>query len=186
MSDDNNGIVDDPRSGQQQEASENAEGCKKADGERDPHADDCCLINEQEDDLEKIEDLLNAVPEPLREIISEAMITKSWSGILPDPGSFSAYPEWVQHKMTDWNDAKIIDESRRLDKMTEAAISHIRLESVLTFLINAIFAVIAFLAFIWTLDPASFGLLSVPGITIAVNLWKGRKKKASEDADDLS
>lgn len=109
------------------------------------------------------------------------MIAKSWSGLLPDPDSFDAYPEWVQRRMTDWNDAKIIDESKRLDKITDAAIANIKLESILTFAINALFAMTAFLAFVITENAASFGLLSVPGITIAVNLWKSRKSKDPEN-----
>lgn len=183
VSDDNHGIVDDPRPGQQQEDKEAPEGCEDPHGERDPEPDGSCLDDEQKS-LEKIEELLEAAPEPLRDILCEALVSKSWSGLLPDPASFGEYPEWVQHKMTDWNDARIIDESKRLDKMTDAAISNIRLESILTFTINAVFAMTAFLAFVITKDPASFGLLSVPGITIAVNLWRSRKSKDQEDASE--
>ncbi|MEG2934118.1 MAG: hypothetical protein RR842_11095 [Gordonibacter sp.] len=182
MNNDNNGIADDPRHGQQQEAKATPEGCEETHGERNTRSEGCRLDDEQED-LEKVESILEAVPEPLRELIAEAMITRTWSGLLPDPASFEKYPEWVQHKMTDWNDAKIIDESKRLDKIAEAAIADIKLETVLTFAINAIFAFTAFFAFIITNNAASFGLLSVPGITIAVNLWRNRQKDDAPETE---
>lgn len=71
--------------------------------------------------------------------------------------------------MVAWNDAKIIDESARLDKLTDANIKQTKIESILSFVLNFSFVAIAFIAFIVTKDIASFGFLSIPGITIVIN-----------------
>lgn len=115
------------------------------------------------------------------------MLVKGWSGLLPDPESFLKYPKPVQDSMVAWNDAKIIDESRRQDKIVEAGIKEARRENTFSFVLNAGFAVISLIAFLATKDPASFGFLAVPGVSIAINgvniLRKG-KGKSDKDEDD--
>lgn len=71
--------------------------------------------------------------------------------------------------MLAWNDAKILDESKRLDKLVDANIAQTRRDGTMSFIVNLSFAAIAFLSFIITKDPASFGFLAVPGLTIAIN-----------------
>ena len=103
------------------------------------------------------------------------MLVKGWSGLLPDPESFLAYPPEVQQSMVSWNDAKIVDESKRLDKLVDASIEEAKRENTLSFALNVLFLLGSFAAFMITRDPLSFGFLSVPGVTIAVNVWKDRK-----------
>ena len=92
------------------------------------------------------------------------MLVKGWSGLLPDPDSFSKYPQHVQDSMVAWNNAKILDESKRLDKLVDAGIKQVSRENVFSFVLNAGFAIVSLIAFIATRDPASFGFLAVPGI----------------------
>lgn len=88
--------------------------------------------------------------------------------------------------MVAWNDAQIIDASKRLDKFADAAIKNVRLETVLTFILNFGFASGSFAAFIITGNLWSYGLLAIPGITIAVNLISNRRKrKAIENEPPL-
>lgn len=93
-----------------------------------------------------------------------------WSGLLPDPESFSKYPDFAQRKMIDWNDAQIIDESKRNDKIIEAAIKQLKWGQILSFLVNVLSIAAAFWCFNTTGNAASFGFLAVPGAAIVVNI----------------
>lgn len=123
----------------------------------------------------------------MRELLAEAMLVKGWSGLLPDPESFLQYPESVQERMMSWNDAKIIDESKRLDKLVDADIRQSSVDSLMSFLINIVFALISFLAFVITGNPASFGFLAVPGVSIAINgvdiLRRGERRRGNPDQE---
>ena len=41
-----------------------------------------------------------------------ALITRSWSGLLPPPEDFNAYDSDTQKNLIEWNNAQILDESR--------------------------------------------------------------------------
>lgn len=77
--------------------------------------------------------------------------------------------------MVAWNDAQIIDASKRDDKLTNAFIRSRTRDQWLSFAINAIFIFAAFISFIVTGDPSSFGFLAIPGVNIAFNIWKSRR-----------
>lgn len=84
--------------------------------------------------------------------------------------------------MVAWNDARILDESRRLDRIVDAGIKQSRVDGICSFLLNAGFAVMSMAAFIMTGNPASFGFLAVPTITVAINGFNVlRKDKDKQD-----
>lgn len=83
--------------------------------------------------------------------------------------------------MVAWNDAQILDESKRNDKLTDAFISQKKVGQWLTFLINGIFTLVTFVAFLITRDPASFGFLAIPGVTIAINVWQSKHDRSDSE-----
>ena len=120
------------------------------------------------------------MPAGKREEVLEELavrVEQEWSGLLPDPDSFVKYPKHVQDHMIAWNDAQILDESKRNDDLVAAFISDKKWGQVPSFVINTLFLLASFISFVITRDPVSFGFLSVPGVTIAVNLFKDRKEK---------
>lgn len=170
MRDDDHGIVDDPRPGRQQEDQGDASRIPEEDERRGEEPDDRRRDDELEKEIERSEgSITDPSSEAAREIIAEALLIKGWSGLLPDPDSFDRYRPDVQDHMLAWNDAKILDESKRLDKLVDANIAQTRRDGTMSFIVNLSFAAIAFLSFIITKDPASFGFLAVPGLTIAIN-----------------
>lgn len=177
MSNDNHRFVDNPRSRQQQAISENDSSFKEKDEEKHCNAEKDCGVDEYRGEIEKIKsDLLTLPAEGQEELLDSLAINLSreevWSGLLPDPDSFGRYPEDVQKHIVAWNDAQILDESKRNDKLVEAFIKDKRRGVVVSFLINFLFLAAAFVSFIFTHDPASFGFLAVPGVTIAINVIK--------------
>ena len=90
--------------------------------------------------------------------------------------------------MVAWNDAKIIEESKRQDRIVDAGIKEARRENTFSFVLNAGFALISLIAFLVTKDPASFGFLAVPGVSIVINgisiLKKEKKRPISDDSDN--
>lgn len=141
--------------------------------EEDERRNEVPARRSSDDELEKAfgegRALADNPPEDMIDLVAEAISVHGWSGILPDSESFAMYPDDVQKRMVAWNDAKIIDESARLDKLTDANIKQTKIESILSFVLNFSFVAIAFIAFIVTKDIASFGFLSIPGITIVIN-----------------
>lgn len=167
----------------------------KEDGSKHPNPDECNGIdkpNKLDEAARKklLADLLDGDPsELLLSIINveQQEISKQWSGILPDPESFKQYPKDVQEHMVAWNDAQILDESKRLDKFADAAVKNVRVDSILNFILNLSFAVGSFAAFIITGNVWSYGMLAIPGISIAVNLvnhHRARKKIDGENKGD--
>lgn len=105
-----------------------------------------------------------------------------WAGLLPDPDSFAKYPEYVQRSMVAWNDAQILDDSKRMDRLVDTAAKTVSREGVFTFVLNLVFALLAFAGFIITGSMASYGMLAIPGISIAVNVaQKSRERKAGNE-----
>lgn len=72
--------------------------------------------------------------------------------------------------MVAWNDARIIDESKRLDAAVDALITQKNKAQWMAFSVNVLFLIATFLSFVWTGSPASFGFLAVPGVSIAFNI----------------
>ena len=113
--------------------------------------------------------------------ISLLQRAEEWSGLLPDPDSFARYPRFVQEKMIAWNDAQILDESSRSDRLTLAAISQAKASLFLSGAIQIFSLLAAFIAFIITESSLSFGFLTVPVATIVINVAikvrRGRRKR---------
>lgn len=182
MSDDNSRIVDDPRPGQQQKAGKDAQTIQSTNEQQHQITEDSCSDNEQEFDQEAlVEKILDAIPEEeIERLLIGKVSVQRWQGLLPDPESFAGYPEYVQKQMVAWNDAQIIDESKRNDRITDAVISQRKWSQILSFAINVVFVGVTLTSFLITGDPASFGFLAIPGVTIAINVWQDRK----EDHED--
>lgn len=141
---------------------------------------------------EKVRDFIGSLTPEEREFLSEtvpeesqlALVMKSWEGLLPAPESFNQYPEVAQEHIIAWNDAQIIDESKRLDKLTDAVISNRRASLMTSFIINLVFVASTFVSFVVTNgNLASFGFLAVPGVSVVFNIWRDRKE-ADRDGDD--
>ena len=111
-------------------------------------------------------------------------MAKSRGGLLPSPESFNQYSDAAKEHIIAWNDAQIIDESKRLDKLTDAVISNRKMSLVTSFIINLVFVVFTFVSFIVTNgNPASFGFLAVPGVSVVFNIWRD-SKDADRNRDD--
>lgn len=99
-----------------------------------------------------------------------ALITRSWSGLLPPPEDFNAYDEQTQKSLIAWNNAQILDESRRQDETIKLAKIEGRRKGWLSFLTNIIPIVVSGVAFILTHDPNALWFLSIPCVTIGANI----------------
>ena len=185
------GIADDTRHGLQQGTQQAREGIPPANeqgGEIEPVGSGS---NELAPQLEtKVKGFIDSLTEDEKlalasnqedEIVATVMST--WSGMLPDPGSFSQYPDYAQRQMVAWNDARILDESKRHDKITDAAISQANKGQWLSFVLNALFAVLSFAAFIVTGSIVSFGFLAIPGISVVFNIVQNSKDKKESKED---
>ena len=99
-----------------------------------------------------------------------ALITRSWSGLLPPPEDFNAYDSDTQKNLIEWNNAQILDESRRQDEALKLAKIESRRKSYLSFLTNIVPVLIGGIAFIVTHDTNALWFLSVPCVTIGANI----------------
>ncbi len=190
-----NGLADDSRPGRKPEARENEEAVEREDEkERSVSAHDGCVddsvLSVGEESPEEIaKAVIGEIPaDELRRLLISGFSmgqTYQWKGLLPDPDSFGKYPKFAQEKMVEWNDAQIIDESDRSDRLVDAAIGQKKRGQLYTFLLNGLFAVLAFFAFVITEDAASFSLLAVPGATIIVNVALDVRNKKHKTEDDL-
>lgn len=118
-------------------------------------------------------------------------VDESWSGMLPKPEYYKAYPKDVQERMCQWNDAFTIDESKRQDRLVDNEIKQANIGtwiSAVLFLVSMVFSLVCFLK---TGSGWSFGFLAVPVMSVLSNMLtpvfsrssvhdsdKGSKKKA--------
>lgn len=82
--------------------------------------------------------------------------------------------------MVAWNDAQILDESKRSDRLMNAAVSHARTSLVLSGAIQILSLLATFVAFIVTESALSFGFLTVPVASIVINVVikvRGKRRK---------
>lgn len=180
MSNDDFGIIDDSGDGQQQAIPQDDSAVEKENAAKHLDAKAFGSADERKEALEEIKrDILAMSSAEQEEIIGALALRieseQVWSGLLPDPESFAAYPKEVQQKMVEWNDVTILGESKRNDKLIDSFTKDRKISQVGNFLINVLFLAAAFVSFIMTNDPASFGFLSVPGFTIAVNVIRERR-----------
>lgn len=113
------------------------------------------------------------------EIDSEAIIAQavaqfleytteqSWTGPLPSPEDFVKYPREVQEKVVEWNDARILDESKRADSLVQAEISHSKTVTGWGVMLTLIFTTLAGIAGIGQNNLGLAALfLGVPALSI--------------------
>lgn len=100
-----------------------------------------------------------------------------FSGALPPPDIYYAYEPEDRERMCRWNDSGTVDESRRQDEIVAAEIKQGARSQLFSFVLNMSFLAASFASFVLTQNPASFGFLAVPGLTVAVNFHRGRGKK---------
>lgn len=115
--------------------------------------------------------------EPLENITSEALIqflgseNYSWHGLLPPPEHFKQYSPQVQGKMVAWNDARILDESKRLDKLTDAQIANSKNLTGWAVLLTVLFTILAAIAgFKYENTVLAALFLGVPALSTVVSM----------------
>lgn len=183
MSDDHEGIVHDPRVGQQQGDSGNtkrideeisnqpgknseSKGGRKEGQPRDRGSQELVaaanLIKNASD-----EDLIEAG------IISSSeteMMSVAYSGMLPHPSIYEMYDSETRERMCRWNDAFTIDESKRQDKLADFEIKvRSRAQWISALLMVAAFgcAVVTYALYQSTVLSCAF--IAVPFITVLAN-----------------
>ncbi len=183
MRNDDHGIADDSRPGQQPEASPDARGIEKADdvGIAAETSDKSIAVDggREEEGLE-----LEAA---IREIAS---ISTEWVGPLPTPGSLGQYDRNVQEKIVEWADRKVAavydDESRRQDKLVEAEIRQGRNGQIASTAIMILALLLAAIVGIVTSNAVMSGaFLVLPFATIIGNLFKpvASTRKSEKEKD---
>lgn len=173
MDRDDVGTVDNPRLGWEQEAPQAPDGVPEAHegGPDSPKARSCG--NELQERQLEVEDIVCSLPADVRDALAEESVMgllMQWEGELPDPESFSKYPDYVQEALVKWGDVRTVRESERLDKIVDSTSKSVAREQWMTFGLNMLFALLTFAAFLCTGSWVSFGLMAVPAITIAVNV----------------
>lgn len=115
--------------------------------------------------------------EPLENITGETLIqllaseNYSWHGLLPPPEDFKQYSPQVQGQMVAWNDARILDESKRLDKLTDAQIANSKNLTGWAVLLTILFTIMAAIAgFKYENTVLAALFLGVPALSTVVSM----------------
>ncbi|WP_071129772.1 hypothetical protein [Varibaculum massiliense] len=115
--------------------------------------------------------------EPLENITGETLIqllaseNYSWRGLLPPPEHFKQYSPQVQGKMVAWNDARILDESKRLDKLTDAQIENSKNLTGWAVFLTILFTIMAAIAgFKYENTVLAALFLGVPALSTVVSM----------------
>lgn len=161
MKDDYNGITNNSRDGQHEEPSDYAEKIEATHGKNNHSPDGRFITDEREGQTQ---------PDEIVAVLNKIGVTSSWSGLLPRPEQFNRYNDSVQDKIVAWNDAMILDESKRQDKIVNAEIKQGNLASIFTFVFNTIVILSIFIAFIITENPNVFWGLTVQGASVVANV----------------
>lgn len=169
MKNDDNGIAEDSRHEQQPEVAQDDPRFAKKNERSGSLSDDCRGHDERSELAEAEEAIVESAPKEIQDYLAKAMLFQGWSGLLPDPDSFSKYPQDVQDSMVAWNNAKILDESKRLDKLVDAGIKQVSRENIFSFILNLGFAILSAVTFILTGNLVSFGFLAIPSVSIVFN-----------------
>lgn len=103
------------------------------------------------------------------ELNAVALITRAWSGILPPPEDFNAYSKDAQSKIIEWNDAQILEESQRQNKIVHQMCKDTTRSAWFSFITNILPIIVAGVLFAFTREAVVFSLLSIPAITIGGN-----------------
>lgn len=108
------------------------------------------------------------IAEVLAQILSVSTEqSQYWEGPLPSPQVLAQYDVETQRKIIAWNDAKILDESKRLDSIVEAEISHAKTVTGWGVLFTLVFTALAGVAGLGQGNLALAALfLGVPAMSI--------------------
>ena len=183
---DNHGTADHSRDGREQGAEEDAPRIVRAPGKSGQISQAGSSIDEQAELQDKIEQFVGSLSSVERDLLLSSDLDpslsigyfSSWSGLLPRPDDFMQYPDDARKSIVLWNNAMILDESARADRLTDAAIKQSKVELILNFVVNVVFALASLVAFVVTGDVLSFGFLAIPAVSIVINLYR---EKHSED-----
>ena len=115
-----------------------------------------------------------------KQLVQILVEQRQWKGLLPDPATFNQYPEEIRTEIINWNNVSIVDASAREDKLVNDFIAHRTRAQYFSFFLNLVMVVLSAVAFILTNNPACFSILSVPVLTIAVNVWQENKRDKDE------
>lgn len=105
---------------------------------------------------------------------SYSITASAWNGIIPDPASFNAYSPEVREKIIAWTDEGVYGASRCADRALEAASRQATRSQWLTFLSTVASILLSVIALMVTGSLASLAPLSVPLVTIAVNVARSK------------
>ena len=128
---------------------------------------------QESESLEAFVSALNKTDE--EKLIHLLVEERQWSGLLPDPNTFNLYSKDVQKSIISWNDATIIDGSKRETELVNEFVKHRKWAQIFSFLINFSIPIAGIAAFVITGDHACLTSLGVPVISIGVNVWKNKK-----------
>ena len=180
VSDDGNGIVDDPRSGQQQKARERPKGLdgesrlELGQDEKGSNIGKQEALDKRSEELLAAVDILDAASEDELEsagiILSSESKSVSFSGLLPHPDVHKLYDPETRERICRWNDAFTIDESKRQDRLVDNEIEQAKRGPILSMIMLTIFSLLAFVSFLVTRETASFWFLAVTVVSVIGNL----------------
>ena len=150
MSDDGNGIVDDPRSGQQQKARERPKGLdgesrlELGQDEKGSNIGKQEALDKRSEELLAAVDILDAASEDELEsagiVLSSESQSVSFSGLLPHPDVHKLYDPETRERICRWNDAFTIDESKRQDRLVDNEIEQAKRGPILSMIMLTIFS----------------------------------------------
>lgn len=83
--------------------------------------------------------------------------------------------------MVEWNNARVLEESKRRDRLVDHIIDSGSREIKLNFILNAVLAGLSFLAFVITREAVSFSFMAVPAVSVAFNIYKESRNDKKKD-----
>lgn len=195
MSNDHEGIVHDPRVGQQQGDSRDTQRVDEKisnqpgkNSESKSGREESQPRDRDSQELVAAANLIkNASEEDLIEagVISKSeteMMSVAYSGMLPHPSIYKMYDDETRERMCRWNDAYTIDESKRQDKFVDSEIkARNRAQWISTLLMVAAFvcAIVTYALYQNTVLSCAF--IAVPFITVLANGIQAVKPKSKPD-----
>ena len=183
MSDDYEGIVHDPRVGQQQGDSGNTkridEEISNQPGKNSASKDGREKSRPRDRGSQELVTAANLIKNASDEDLIEAgiiskseteMMSVAYSGMLPHPSIYEMYDDETRERMCRWNDAYTIDESKRQDKLADFEIKvRSRAQWISALLMVAAFACAIVTYALYQNTMLSCAFIAVPFITVLAN-----------------
>ncbi len=86
--------------------------------------------------------------------------------------------------MVEWNNARVLEESKRRDRLVDHIVDVGDKEVKLNFALNIALAAFSFVAFVVTREVVSFSFMAVPAVSIAFNIYKESKGDKDSGKDE--